>query len=106
MSFIKNGLTLPYQKVDTSLGVEHIYTVPKKFKYMSEVFDTLPDNSFLCKSVAGVGGTSLAINNDEDYVIAVGSVELIVNKAEQHDNLIPVYSGVSSCDIANAIESK
>ena len=106
MNFIKDGLTLPYQKVDTNLGIEHVYTIPKDFKYMSEVFNTLPDNSFLCKSVAGVGGTSLAINNSEDYVIAVGSVELIVNKAEQHDNLIPVYSGVSSCDIANAIESK
>ena len=106
MSFIKNGLTLPYQKVDTNLGIEHVYTIPKDFKYMSEVFNTLPDNSFLCKSVAGVGGTSLAINNSEDYVIAVGSVELIINKSEQHENLIPVYSGVNSCDIMTAIESK
>lgn len=106
MSFIKSGLTLPYQKVDTNLGVEHVYTISKDFKYMSEVFNTLPDNSFLCKSVAGVGGTSLAINNSEDYVIAVGSVELIINKSEQHENLIPVYSGVNSCDIMTAIESK
>ena len=106
MNFIKDGLTLPYQKVDTNLGIEHVYTIPKDFKYMSEVFNTLPDNSFLCKSVAGVGGTSLAINNSEDYVIAVGSVELIVNKSEQHENLIPVYSGVNSCDIMTAIESK
>lgn len=105
MSFIKKGLTLPYQKVDTNLGVEHVYTIPKDFKYMSEVFDTLPNNSFLCKSVAGVGGTSLAINNSEDYVIAVGSVELIINKSEQHENLIPVYSGVKSCDIMTAIGS-
>ena len=106
MSFIKSGLTLPYQKVDTNLGVEHVYTIPKDFKYMSEVFNTLPDNSFLCKSVAGVGGTSLAINNSEHYVIAVGSVELIINKSEQHENLIPVYSGVNSCDIVTAIEGK
>ena len=106
MSFIKKGLTLPYEKVDTDLGVEHIYTIPKPFKYMSEVFETLPDNSFLCKSVAGVGGTSLAINNDEDYVIAVGSVELIINKAEQHDNLIPVYGDVKIKDIENAIITK
>lgn len=106
MSFIKDGLTLPYRKVDTKLGIEHVYTIPENFKYMSEVFNTLPDNSFLCKSVAGVGGTSLAINNSEDYVIAVGSVELIINKSEQHENLIPVYSGVNSYDIMTAIESK
>ena len=33
MNFIKDGLTLPYQKVDTNLGIEHVYTIPKDFKY-------------------------------------------------------------------------
>lgn len=106
VNFIKESLSLPYEKVVTDLGEEHVYTIPKSYKYMSEVFNTLPDNSFLCKSVAGVGGTSLAITNSEDYVIAVGSVELIINKAEQHDNLIPVYGDVTSLDIENAVSIK
>ena len=103
MSFIKKGLTLPCEKVDTDSGVEYVYTIPKSFKYMSEIFNTLPDNSFLCKSVAGVGGTSLAISNSENYIIAVGSVELIVNKSEQHDNVIPVCSGISLSEVSTKV---
>src|SRR5574344_1706789 len=104
--FVKQGIHLNQAKVDTDTGVETVINIPKEYKYMSEVFSTLPDNSFLCKSVAGVGGTSLAITNDENYVIAVGSVELIINKSEQHDNLIPVYADISMKDIENSINIK
>lgn len=104
--FIKQGIHLNQTKVDTDTGVETVINIPKEYKYMSEVFSTLPDNSFLCKSVAGVGGTSLAISNSEHYVIAVGSVELIINKSEQHDNLIPVYADISIKDIENSINIK
>ena len=104
--FIIKDLDLKQEVIDTNTGLETVISIPSKYKYMSEVFSTLPDNSFLCKSVAGVGGTSLAITNIEDYVIAVGSVELIINKSEQHENLIPVYSGVTVRDLENAISIK
>lgn len=105
-NFIYPQTNLHQQIIHTNTGIETVITIPKQHKYMSEIFSTLPDNSFLCKSVAGVGGTSLAITNNEDYVIAVGSVELIINKSEQHDNLIPVYSGVSLRDVENNISIK
>lgn len=105
-TFIKQDTNLTKDTVSTEQGTETVITIPKEYKYMSEVFNTLPDNSFLCKSVAGVGGTSLAITNDENYVIAVGSVELIINKSEQHENLIPVYADVSIKDIENSINIK
>lgn len=104
--FIKQGVELIKTQTETDTGIETVISIPKEYKYMSEVFNTLPENSFLCKSVAGVGGTSLAITNGEDYVIAVGSVELILNKSEQHDNLIPVYAGVSMVDVENTIHIK
>lgn len=104
--FIKQGVELIKTQTETDTGIETVIRIPKEYKYMSEVFNTLPENSFLCKSVAGVGGTSLAINNGEDYVIAVGSVELILNKSEQHDNLIPVYAGVSMVDVEKTIHIK
>ena len=104
--FIIKDLDLKQEVIDTDTGLETVISIPSKYKYMSEVFTTLPDNSFLCKSVAGVGGTSLAITNSEDYVIAVGSVELIINKSEQHENLIPVYSGITVKDLENAINIK
>ena len=104
--FIKQGVELIKTQTETVTGIETVISIPKEYKYMSEVFNTLPENSFLCKSVAGVGGTSLAITNGEDYVIAVGSVELILNKSEQHDNLIPVYAGVSMVGVENTIHIK
>ena len=103
VDFINKDINLTKEVVTTTQGTETVITIPKQYKYMSEVFNTLPDNSFLCKSVAGVGGTSLAITNNENYVIAVGSVELIINKSEQHDNLIPVYGEVKVADLENMI---
>lgn len=37
MNFIKTGISLPCEKVDTEYGIEYVYTIPKSFKYMSEV---------------------------------------------------------------------
>ena len=105
-TFICDKLDLKQEVITTETGLETVISIPSKYKYMSEVFTTLPDNSFLCKSVAGVGGTSLAIMNGENYVIAVGSVELIINKSEQHENLIPVHSGVTVRDLENAVSIK
>lgn len=104
MNFIKDGVNLGLSKVDTQFGQETNISIPKEFKFLDQVFDTLPDNSFLCKSVAGVGGTTLAIKNDEHYIIAGSSVELIKNKVAQHENLIGVYGKKSVADIREDIE--
>ena len=92
---IKQGIELSIQDTNTDTGLETIVTIPKEYKFMSQIFTSLPKDSFLCKSVAGVGGTTLAIDNDEHYVIAVGSVELIKNKCDQKDHLIGVHGEVS-----------
>ena len=88
--FIKSGNGVTVNQITTDSGVEHVVKIPTGFKYLNEVFTTFPDNSFLCKSVAGTGGTSLAITNSENYVIAGSSIELVTNKSDQHSNLIPV----------------
>lgn len=100
----KENISLDIQEVTTKCGVEKVIKIPKEYSYMSQVFNSLPKNSMLCKSVAGVGGTTLAIDNSEDYVIAVGSVELIKNKEDQKEHLIGVYSGVKEEDILNKIK--
>ena len=92
--YLKLNTNVEETIVNTEQGKEVLVNIPSGFRYLDEVFNTFPDNSFLCKSVAGVGGTTLAITNKEDYVIAGSSVELVINKADQHDNLIPVYAGV------------
>ena len=85
--------------IETDYGKETVIDIPKQYKYLSEVFSTLPKDAFFCKSVCGVGGTFLSIESDENYVIAVGSVELIYNKTQQHKNLLGVYGNYKIDDI-------
>lgn len=103
MNFLKEGLGIEIKEEVTETGIEKCIHIPSGYTYLDSVFDTFPDNSFLCKSVAGVGGTYLAITNPEDYVIAGSSVELILNKIARHNNLIGVYGEMSIQDILNMI---
>lgn len=104
--YVKDSSIVKESVSNTEQGKEVLVNIPSGFRYLDEVFNTFPDNSFLCKSVAGVGGTTLAITNKEDYVIAGSSVELVINKADQHDNLIPVYAGVYAKDIIKEVDIK
>lgn len=104
--YIISGRGVTEEVVSTKEGEEYLVNIPSGYRYLDEVFTTFPDNSFLCKSVAGVGGTTLAITNKEDYVIAGSSVELVINKSDQHDNLIPVYAGVYVEDIIKEVNTK
>ncbi len=45
----------------------------------------LPLNCIFNKVVTGCGGTSIALQNDEDYIIAVPTTELIINKIGRAD---------------------
>lgn len=101
--FLKGGNSVTVEEVVTNTGIERVVNIPSGFRYLNEVFTTFPDNSFLCKSVAGTGGTSLAITNNENYVIAGSSVELVTNKSDQHTNLIPVFGGIYQEDIEKAV---
>ena len=98
-SIILNDVDCKVNTIDTEFGEETLINIPKQYKYLSEVFNTLPKNAFFCKSVCGVGGTFLSIESDENYVIAVGSVELIYNKTQQHKNLLGVYGNFKIKDI-------
>lgn len=40
----------------------------------------LPHNCIFNKKITGCGGTTIALFNDENYIIAVPTTELIVNK--------------------------
>lgn len=47
--------------------------------------EDLPHNCIFNKVVTGCGGTTVALSNDEDYVIAVPTTELIINKIGRPD---------------------
>jgi hypothetical protein len=70
-------------------------------KYLSDSqsIKALPKNCIFDKGKVGCGGTTIAITNDEPYVIAVPYVSMILNKCQQHSNLLGVYRGVNVKDI-------
>ena len=44
--------------------------------------EDLPHNRIFNKVVTGCGGTTVVLQNTEDYVIAVPTTELIINKTD------------------------
>lgn len=46
----------------------------------------LPQNCIFNKKITGCGGTTIALKNNIDYVIAVPTVELIINKIKRVDS--------------------
>lgn len=65
------------------------YKIEEKDGYM--VMDDLPHNCIFNKARTGCGGTSIAIGNSENYVIAVPTTELIINKCNSNEHLFGLY---------------
>ena len=63
--------------------------------YLSEVSNELPKNCLFDKGATSCGGTTLAIESNEDYVICVPFVSLVNNKVSQHKNLFADQEGRS-----------
>ena len=78
--------------------------IPENDKYLSDFLDDLPHDAYINKGATGCGGTTLAITNNEPYVIAVHSVNMVKNKSKQHKNLCPIYGDISKQDIKNYID--
>lgn len=65
------------------------YEIKEKDGYM--IMDDLPHNCIFNKVRTGCGGTSIAIGNSENYVIAVPTTELIINKCNSEKELFGLY---------------
>lgn len=75
-----------------------LINVPKGIKFLSEVEEIktiynndLPSNAIIDKRLTGVGGTTIALRNKENYVIAVQTIKLVKGKAESEEGLFPFY---------------
>ena len=67
-----------------------IITVPSGTKYLSEIISDLPHNAYINKGLTGIGGTTIALTNDEYYVVAVHTLALVENKMQQHNHVLGV----------------
>lgn len=77
-------------------------------KYLSEVIEELPIG-ILSKTCTNVGGTWLALNYPDNYIIVVPTRDLIDNKlsnpANSKYNLFGLYAGISNNDFRKYIRS-
>lgn len=80
--------------------------IPTGISFMDMALKDLPKGVFIDKQVCAVGGTSLAIKSETNYVIAVHRKILVDNKYKQHkDKLIKVVGGVTVDDIKQEVLS-
>ena len=92
-------------RINEILDDQTVIDVPSNVKYLSDMWNDLPHNAYINKGITGCGGTTLAITNDQNYVIAVHSTNIIINKSNQHKNLCPVYGEVDDKYILDYIEN-
>lgn len=70
-------------------------------KYLNEIMKTLPSNCLFDKGKVGCGGTTLAIENEEPYIICVPFQSLVENKVKQYEEgrLLGVMKDVGIMEI-------
>ena len=70
------------------------YEIKEKDGYLDMI--DLPHNCIFNKVRTGCGGTTIALRNEENYIIAVPTTELIVNKLNSTENLFGLYGDFTS----------
>lgn len=73
-----------------------IYTIPQEVNYLSELDGFQLPKGVFNKKTTGCGGTTIALESSDNYVIAVPLVELIDNKVAQHEEVIGVHANLNS----------
>ena len=74
--------------------------------YLDSVIPSLPSKCLFDKGKVGCGGTTLAITNGDNYVIAVPFLSLIENKTQQHPELFGFHGKVKVSDLKNYLDEK
>lgn len=80
-------------------------TITSGTKYLGDVMSKLPSNCLFDKGRVGCGGTSIALESDVPYVIAVPFIPLIDSKVSQYPNerfrgeVFGVKGGVTEKDV-------
>ena len=80
---------------------------PQDAHYLDRFMTELPVNCLFDKGRTNTGGTTLAIKNEKDTIIAMPYVSLIKNKAVQHpDRLLGVHGEISKQEIIDYIHTR
>lgn len=82
-----------------------VIEAPKGARYLSQFLTDLPVNCLFDKFSTGCGGTTLALSNNQNYVVCVPFVSLIENKLAQHKDILGVYGKTKDSDIKRYVEN-
>lgn len=82
-----------------------IIEAPTEAVYLSEFLNELP-RGILNKGATGVGGTQLALMSPESYIVAVPTIEIIINKKNQNPEVISVYGDTNFKEFSKEIRSR
>jgi hypothetical protein len=82
----------------------NIIKAPLGAEYLSEFMDELP-RGIINKAATGCGGTTLALTSPKAYILAVPTVNLIVNKQATTKGILGVYGGVTNAEIKEYLET-
>ncbi len=73
-------------------------------KHLDSVFDEIPTNTIIDKTICGIGATWLAINSDCNSIIIEPNIPVIIGKKQEHPHLIAVYGEkITANEIATQI---
>ena len=78
---------------------------PNSAKYLADFMTELPVNCLFDKGRTGCGGTTIAIENKLDTIIAMPYVKVIENKGQQHENLLGIYEGITEEEIIDYLNT-
>ena len=85
---------------------DELIIAPEKAVYLEDFMQELPVNCLFDKGKTGCGGTTLAIKNTKDTIIAMPYVSLIKNKVSQHkDILLGIYSETTNEEIIDYVRT-
>lgn len=90
---------------------KQIIYAKEKCEFLNEFMTELPVNCLFDKGKTGCGGTTIAIENNKDTIIAMPYVNVIKNKMAQYPNrkcsnvLFGIYEGITDQEILNYIEN-
>ena len=92
-----------------------VINAPTECNYLGQFMTELPVNCLFDKGITGCGGTTIALTNEKDTIIAIPYVSAIKNKIQQAEddkkkeiykhNLLGVYADITDENILDYVDS-
>jgi len=81
----------PIRGTGKGITLDEVF-IPKGIKYIGNAMSKMPLDVMIFKGKTGVGGTTLAIEDNRKWVICVGSRNIVKSKSKKHENTLGVFA--------------